>query len=565
MKKVTLALVSLAGLSLAVLALAQSSLPPAVERGQAAITPELLRAHTAFLADDLLEGRAPASRGSELAAKYIAAQYERLGLKPVGDNGTYFQNVPLVGKKVDPAAKLAVSGGGQALAFNFSDDFVPGSDSDESRVPVAGELVFVGYGIVAPEFKWDDFKGADLKGKILVMLVNDPPAPPAEPELFGGRALTYYGRWTYKYESAARQGAAGVLLIHTPESAGYSFAVVQASWSGERFSLPRAAGEPGLGVKAWISQPTAEKILSLAGHPEVSGLAALQRAAASRDFRPVPLGLKASTELQQTVRRIASPNVIGLLEGSDPRLKNEYVIYTAHHDHLGVGKPVDGDAIYNGASDNALGVAHLLAIAEAMARLPEKPKRSQVFLAVTAEEAGLLGSEYYAHHPVFAPAATAANLNMDGLKTWGPTRDVVQVGAGKSELDEVARAVARDHGLTVKPDQSPEQGFFYRSDQFNLAKVGIPALYLDNGEEIVGQPDGYGEQKEKEYRARNYHQPSDEIQPDWDWRGAEQMARFLFALGWRLADSDRDFAWYPTAEFRAARLASQKKAAAGKP
>src|SRR3990172_6356853 len=311
MKKVTLALVSLAGLSLAVLALAQSSLPPAVERGQAAITPELLRAHTAFLADDLLEGRAPASRGSELTAKYIAAQYERLGLKPVGDNGTYFQNVPLVGKKVDPAAKLAVSGGGQALAFNFSEDFVPGSDSDESRVPVAGELVFVGYGIVAPEFKWDDFKGADLKGKILVMLVNDPPAPPAEPELFGGRALTYYGRWTYKYESAARQGAAGAVLIHTPESAGYSFAVVQSSWSGEGFSLPRAAGEPSLALKAWLSQAGAEKILALAGQ----NLVALQQAAARRDFRPVSLGVKASTELAQTVRRIASPNVIGLLEG----------------------------------------------------------------------------------------------------------------------------------------------------------------------------------------------------------------------------------------------------------
>ncbi|MBI4466255.1 MAG: M28 family peptidase [Acidobacteria bacterium] len=533
----------------------------AMRRAEAAITGDLIRAHTAFLSDDLLEGRAPASRGSELAAKYIAAQYERLGLEPVGPNGTYFQNVPMVGKKVDPAAQLGVGRDGQELTFNYFDDFVAGSDLEQERVAVRGELVFVGYGVIAPEFKWDDFKGADLKGKVLLMLVNDPPATPEEPELFGGKALTYYGRWTYKYESAARQGAAGAILIHTPESAGYPFTVVQSSWSGESFSLPRKpGGDPPLELKSWISQAAAEKILGRAGQ----SLAALQQAAARRDFRPVPFGLQASTELAQTVRRIESPNIIGLLEGSDPRLKNEYLIYTAHYDHLGVGKAVNGDAIYNGASDNALGVAHLLAIAEAMGRLEPRPKRSQVFLAVTAEEAGLLGSAYYAENPVFAPAQTAANINIDGPKTWGPTRDVIQIGAGKSELDAVAERVAHARGLTTRPDEYPEQGFFYRSDQFNLAKVGIPALYIDNGEEIIGQPAGYGAKKEAEYRARDYHQPSDVIKPDWDWRGAEQMARFLFEVGWTLSNWDRDFAWYPNAEFRAARLESRRPAGTAK-
>ena len=533
--------------------------PLAVRRGEAAITPDLLYAHTAFLSDDLLEGRGPGGRGIQLASKYIASEFRRLGLKPAGENGTYFQNVPLLGRKVEPKAELHVARGSEKATFKFFDDWVPMSDSETERVRIEGDLVFVGYGIVAPEYHWDDFKGVDVKGKVLLLLVNDPPATADEPELFGGKALTYYGRWTYKFEEAARHGAAGVILIHTTESAGYPFQVVQSSWTTERFDLPRQAGdEPPLGLKSWVSQPAGEKILGLAKLQ----LSELQKAAAGRDFRPVALGAKVSTDLEQKLRRLESPNVIGVLPGRDPKGKDAYVIYTAHHDHLGIGQAKDGDNIYNGAADNALGVAGLLAIAEAMVEAGKvtPPRRSQVFLAVTAEEQGLLGSLYYARNPVFPPAQTVANINMDGLNIIGPTRDMVEVGSGKSELDEVAKSVARERGLELKPDQFPEKGFFYRSDQFNFAKVGIPALYFDNGLDVIGKPAGFGKQKAEEYTERDYHQPSDEIHSDWDWRGAEQMAEYLFAVGWRITNATRWYEWAPTAEFRAAREASRKKA-----
>jgi len=554
MRRTQLALVSLALLAGAT-ALAQAPLAPAVQQAQQVITPELLRAHTAFLADDLLEGRAPATRGGELAAKYIAAQFERLGLRPISEDGSYFQNVPMLGKKVEPTADLAVRGGGQELTFKFFDDFVPGSDLEQERVRVEGDLVFVGYGIVAPEFNWDDFKGVDVKGKVLLMLVNDPPATAEEPELFGGRALTYYGRWTYKYESAARQGAAGAILIHTTPSAGYPFKVVQSSWTGERFSLPpKPGGDPPLGLGAWVSQEAAEKILELAGQT----LPALQEAAAKRSFRPAPLGVKVSTEMTQHLRHIESPNVIGWLRGSDPQLAEQYVVYTAHYDHLGVGKEVNGDSIYNGAADNAVGVAALLALAEAFARQPAPPARSVVFIGIAAEEYGLLGSEHYAQNPVFPPAATAANINMDGLNTIGPTRDITLIGYGKSDLDELVEATAREHGMVTRPDNFPEQGYFYRSDQFNFAKVGIPAVYLDNGLDVIGQPEGWGKEKADEYVARDYHQPSDQIKPDWDWRGAKQQTELLFDIGWRVATRPAMPEWYPTAEFRAAREKSSR-------
>ncbi|MGH9777993.1 MAG: M28 family metallopeptidase [Candidatus Acidiferrales bacterium] len=529
-----------------------------IRQGEAAITPELLRAHVEFLSDDLLEGRGPGGRGIVLASNYIAAHFRRLGLKPVGDDGTYFQKVTLLGKKIEPTAELRAARGAESASFKFFDDWVPMSDVEQDRVKVEGELVFAGYGVTAPEFRWDDFKGTDVKGKVLLLVVNDPPATPEEPELFGGKALTYYGRWSYKYEEAARQGAAGAILIHTTESAGYPFQVVQSSWTTERFDLPRRPADgPPLALKAWASQDAAKKILAMAGQD----LAALQKAATSRDFKPVPLGVKISTEMEQKLRRLESPNVVGVLPGADAKGRNEYVIYTAHHDHLGICKEKDGDNICNGALDNATGVAGLLGIAEAMveAAKTKPPKRSQVFLAVTAEEQGLLGALYYARNPIFPPAQTVANINMDGLNIIGPTRDMAQVGSGKSELDQVAAAVARARGLTLKPDQFPEQGFFYRSDQFAFAQVGIPALYFDNGLEVIGKPEGYGKQKADEYVANDYHQPSDEIKPDWDWRGAEQMAEYLFAIGWEVTNSGRWYEWSPTAEFRAAREASRKK------
>jgi Zn-dependent M28 family amino/carboxypeptidase len=521
------------------------------------ITAPMLHGHTAFLADDLLEGRAPASRGGDLAAKYIAAQFARLGLEPIGPDASYFQNVPMVGRTITTPADLRVGKGDEALSFKYLDDFVPTTDSERQMATVEGELVFVGYGIVAPEYRWDDFKGVDVKGKILLGLVNDPPATAAEPELFGARALTYYGRWTYKYEEAARQGAAGAILIHTTESAGYPFQVLQASGTGEQFDLPRGPDDlPPLGLKAWITETVARKILALAGQD----FDALVAAAAARSFRPVPLELTASTNIHQGVRHIESPNVIGVLPGADPKLSDEYVIYTAHYDHLGMNPDIDGDGIFNGAADNAVGVAGLLGIAEAMVALPEGSKRTQVFAAVTAEEQGLLGSAYYARHPLVPPAQTVANINMDGLNQWGATRDIVLIGSGKSELDDLAQLVADRHQMKLLPDQFPEKGFFYRSDQFNLAKVGIPALYFDNGLDVLGQPPGYGKAKFEEYTAKDYHQPSDEIKPDWDWGGAVQMARYIFECGWLAANWEREFHWAPNAEFRAAREESLQKA-----
>ncbi|MGH9804249.1 MAG: M28 family metallopeptidase [Candidatus Acidiferrales bacterium] len=563
MKQLSIILVAaiiLAGLLATVGAGAPANAPvldAGAKKAQGAISPALLRSHTAFLSDDLFEGRGPGSRGDQLAQKYIAAQFERLGLEPAGGNGTYFQPVTLVGKKIDAPANLRVEGRGEPAEFKYFDDFVPYTGLEDSDVVVSGELVFAGYGITAPEFRWNDFKGMDMTGKILVLLVNDPPAPREEPGLFGGKAMTYYGRWTYKYEEAARQNAAGAILIHTTDSAGYPFTVVQSSWTGEQFELPRTpeAGRP-LPLRAWVTDEAAQKIFSQAG----LNLDSLKQAATRRDFQPARLGLRASTRMQQTVRRIESANVIGLLPGRDAARKDEYVIYTAHFDHLGIGKPVNGDAIYNGAADNSIGVAALLAIAEAMTQLPGGTKRSQVFAAVTAEEAGLLGSAHYARHPVFPPAQTVANINMDGLNQWGPTRDIVLVGSGKSELDQVAETVARWNKMKLLPDQFPEKGFYYRSDQFSLAKIGVPALYFDNGLEVVGKPEDYGKQKFEEYTANDYHQPSDEIKPDWDWSGAEQMARFVFQCGWLAASWEREFDWAPTSEFRAVREESLRKA-----
>jgi Zn-dependent M28 family amino/carboxypeptidase len=518
-----------------------------------AVTPETLRAHTEFLADDLLEGRAPASRGSELAATYIAAQFRRLGLEPAGEDGTYFQSVPVVGKTVTNAPRLRVFGRGRRLSFQYKNDFVGETDLEQASLAVRGELVFAGYGITAPEFDWDDFKDVNVEGKILLLLVNDPPAPDEEPELFGGKALTYYGRWTYKYEEAARQGAAGAILIHTTESAGYPWKVVQSSWTGEQFSLERGPNSPPpLPLKSWVSRETATKILGLVGET----LEELQQVATRRDFQPIPLGITVSTQLRQKVRRIASPNVAGLLRGG--ARAEQYVAYMAHYDHLGMSQAANGDTIYNGAADNAVGVAALLTIAEAFARAPQPPQRSILFLAVTAEESGLLGSAYYAQNPLLPLAQTAAVVNIDGANTIGPTRDITVVGYGKSDLDGVVEAAARALGMTVQPDQFPEQGFFYRSDQFSLAKVGVPAVYLDNGLDVIGQPEGYGKQKFDEYVVNDYHQPSDEIKADWDWSGTVQHTRLLLDIGWRVAQQRELPRWNESAEFKAARDASLK-------
>src|SRR5688572_2881514 len=388
--------------------------------------------------------------------------------------------------------------GGKSASFKWWDQYIAGSGVQaESGSIKDAEVVFVGYGIQAPEYGWDDFKDQDLKSKVLLMLNND---PDWDPNLFAGNTRLYYGRWTYKYESAARQGAAGAIIIHTTPSAGYPFQVVQTSWSGEQVELP-AQDEPRLQVKGWMTEEASKELVSFAGND----LGKLIESAKSKDFKPVPLGVSTSLAFKNTINRSNTANVYGVMQGSDPSLSSEYVIYTAHHDHLGVGEPdAEGDRIYNGAMDNASGVAQLLAIGKAFKAMPTPPKRSIMLLFVAAEEQGLLGSKYYALHPTVAPGKMAANINYDGGNIWGRAKDLVYVGKGKSSLDEVVNTVAEMQGRVVTPDQYPDRGFFYRSDQFSFAKIGVPSLYLDTGTEFIGKPADWGKQQHEEFETKHY-------------------------------------------------------------
>lgn len=516
------------------------------------INENTLRADIKYLSDDLLEGRGTGARGGELAAKYIAAQMEKLGLKGAGANGSFFQPVSLVGVKADPKTTLTVSSGGKKESYKFAEEFVAFTGAQAENVSVDADMVFVGYGIDAPEQKWNDYKGSadDYRGKMLVMLVNDPPATAAEPNLFGGRALTYYGRWTYKYEEAARRGAAGAILIHTDESAGYPWSVVRTSNGSWRFDIARGKEDktPFLKVRSWVTNDTAQRFMKLAGQD----LDELRRRAASRDFQPVKLNAKASIDLRSEVKRVEAPNVAGILEGRDPRLKDEYVIFSAHWDHLGIGEPNKrGDQIYNGAVDNASGVASVLAIAEAFTKLPpaERPRRSILFLFPTAEEQGLLGAEWYSQHPLVPLNKTAANVNLDSMNILGRTRDFVPLGAERSSLARVVQDVARELDMSVQPDPRPEQGSFYRSDHFPFAKVGVPSISLKEGMDFVGRPKGWGEQQFKAYNTANYHQPSDEYSDSWNFEGMEQEAMIAFEIGRRIADMDAMPRFNPTDEF----------------
>jgi Zn-dependent M28 family amino/carboxypeptidase len=513
-----------------------------------AIRPELIRAHVRFLASDLLEGRGPATRGDRLAQAYIAAQLEALGCEPAAPGGGWFQSFDLVGVTSRSPETLRVTRGADGIELKFSDDFVAysGVQDPEARIDDA-ELVFVGYGIVAPEFGWDDYKGADLKGKVLLMMNND---PEDDPRLFGGKTRLYYGRWTYKYEIAAQMGAAGAIIIHTTPSAGYGWQVVQTSNTGERFWLPHE-GEPQVPVRAWATEEAGRRIAQLAGQ-DLDGLRA---SAQKRDFKPVPLGVRLSLALQNEVQRKPTANVIGRLPGADAALAKEAVLYTAHHDHLGMKADAagSGDAIYNGAVDNASGVAGMLAIARAFKALPRPPKRSVLFATVAAEEQGLLGSAYLAAHPPAPAGRLAANINIDGLNTYGRTRDLTMIGLGKSSLDDYIKALAKAQGRTVVPDQFPDRGFFYRSDQFNLARIGVPAAYFDAGTDVIGKPAGWGQQQQEKYEGTDYHQPSDELRDDWDLSGAVEDLQLMFYLGVRVAGAVRMPAWKPGDEFEAAR------------
>jgi Zn-dependent M28 family amino/carboxypeptidase len=527
-----------------------------------AIDPAAVLGHVKVLASDAFEGRAPGTPGEEKTVAYLVDAFKALGLTPGNPDGTYVQKVPLVG--ITPAAApLTITGGTGAAPATLAwrDDVVAWTKrvTDEVKVD-ASEVVFVGYGVQAPEYQWDDYKGLDVAGKTLVMLVNDPPVADAttpsalDPKTFGGRAMTYYGRWTYKYEIGAKQKAAAVLIVHETGPAGYPFAVVQGK-TGEQFAfvtpgknMDRAA------IEGWITLPQAKALFARAGQD----FDRLKAQAATRAFRPVPLGLTASMTIRNTMRRVDSQNVVARLEGSDAAVKGEHVVFTAHWDHFGIGEPIAGDKIYNGAKDNATGTAALIETARAFKRLPKPPRRSILFLAVTAEEQGLLGSEYYAAQPLYPLAGTLADINMDALNVNGRTKDLVIIGLGASELDDYARAAAKEQGRTLKPDAEPEKGFYYRSDHFNFAKLGVPALTVDEGTAFVGKPAAYSEQVRAKWTGDVYHKPSDEVRADWDLSGLAEDVQLLFAVGYRVAQADRYPAWAPGNEFKAIREAQLK-------
>ncbi|MFQ5634022.1 MAG: M28 family peptidase [Gammaproteobacteria bacterium] len=519
-------------------------------RAVAAISADAILAHVRVLGADAFGGRGPASEGDRLTQQYLVEQLDALGYRPAAADGGWLQPFNVVGVDATVPETWEFSRGDLRAHFARWDDFVAASGVQaDAAVIDDAEVVFVGYGIQAPEYDWDDFKGRDLSGKVLLMLNND---PEWSPDLFEGDRRLYYGRWDYKYESAARQGAVGAIIIHTTPSAGYPWQVVQTSWTGEQFELP-AGEEARSQVEAWVTERAAGELVAMAGRD----LATLIESARSRDFEPVPLGVTTSLALSNAVNRVQTANVLGILPGSDERLADEVVILTAHHDHLGIGEPDDsGDRIYNGARDNALGVGLVLELARAYGSLPEAPRRSILALFVAAEEQGLLGSQYYAENPTFAPGRIAANMNFDGGNIWGKTRDVTYIGYGKSSLGAVADLVASRQGRVVKPDQLPDRGYYYRSDQFNFAKIGVPATYFDEGQDFVGRPAGWGREQIEAYEAVQYHQPSDEYDDSWNLDGLIQDAELAFWIGLNVANAQEMPTWMPGDEFEAARIAA---------
>jgi Zn-dependent M28 family amino/carboxypeptidase len=522
--------------------------------------------HIRSLSSDEFEGRGPGSKGEDLTIQYVQDQLRNAGLEPGNPDGTYMQSVRLVGITANPLMKFSFTGHGHSLAPKFQSDFVAWTKRMVDTSAVDADMIFAGYGVQAPEFQWDDFKGVDVRGKVLIVLINDPPVPDPQnpgqldPNTFGGKAMTYYGRWTYKFEKAAELGAAGCLIVHQTDRAGYPWEVVRNSWSAEQFDLESPdKNMKRLALEGWISQETADKLFRMAG----LDLTKLAASAATPEFRPVPLGVRAGITIHNRMRTIDSHNVIARLTGSDPKLKDSYVIYTAHWDHFGIGPEVNGDRIYHGAVDNASGTAALLEIARAYKQLKTPPRRSMLFLSVTAEEQGLLGSRYYAEHPLYPLARTAMDINMDAMNVHGRTRDIVMIGMGNSTLDETVADVARQQGRTVKPDPEPEKGSFYRSDHFSFSKEGVPAFDPDPGIDFLGKPDGWGLEERQKYTAENYHKPSDKIQSDWDMSGAIQDAQLYFLVGYRVANSDIMPEWKPGAEFKTKRDATLRSAQTG--
>jgi Zn-dependent M28 family amino/carboxypeptidase len=514
------------------------------------------------LSSDEFEGRAPGSKGEELTVKYLEDEFRKIGLQPGNTDGTFTQSLPLVGITATNTQPLTVTGRGTKTTFRWRNDVVAWTKRVTDTAAIeSSELIFAGYGVTAPEFDWNDFKDVDVRGKTIVVLVNDPQVPdPANPsaldqKLFNGKAMTYYGRWTYKFEEGARRGAAGILIVHETGPAGYPFSVVQGNLD-EKFDLVKPDKNMGrASIEGWISLGAAKKLLKQAGQD----FDALKKQALTREFRPVPLGLQASLGLKNSMRTIQSRNMLAKLEGSDARLRDEWIVYTAHWDHLGKGAAVKGDDIYNGALDNASGVAAVLEIARAFTSVEPKPKRSILFLMVGAEEQGLLGSQHYAESPVYPLAKTLASINIDGVNQWGRTADITVIGLGASDLDDYLRDAAAEQKRVLRPDPESEKGFYYRSDHFNFAKQGVPSLYTDTGIDFVGKPPEYSQQKRDEYTNNDYHAPSDQIKPDWDLTGAIDDMQLWFVVGYRVANASKFPEWKPGNEFKATRDAILKK------
>ncbi len=535
------------------IALADNSMPPDWKSLDAARILENIR----ILSSDEYEGRAPGSKGEALSTAFIVAQFKKAGLQPGNPDGTFFQPVPLVGITTAPDAQLVFEGaGGKREVLNFADDFVAWSKRMQPEIKVDGDIVFAGYGVVEPEYHWDDFKGIDVKGKFIVVLINDPQvADPSDPskldeKMFKGKAMTYYGRWTSKFEEAAAKGALGCLIVHQTAPAAYPWGVVRSSNTGEHFSLVSAdRGKSRCAVEGWITYEKAKALFALAG----KDFDAMAASASRSGFQSVDLHVKASVELHDSIRTIDSKNVVAKLEGADPARRDEYVVYTAHWDHLGIGPEVNGDKIYHGAADNASGVAGLIELGNAFAHMNPPPRRSILFLSVTAEEKGLLGSQYYAEHPLYPLAKTVADINMDVLNLLGRTRDLEVIGLGQSTLDDVTLAVATEQGRVVTPDAEPQKGYYFRSDHFNFAKVGVPALDPDPGLDYIGKPSGWGLQMREKYTSDDYHKPSDKIKTYWDLTGTVEDLRLLGEVGYRVANAKTFPAWKSGSEFKSRR------------
>jgi Zn-dependent M28 family amino/carboxypeptidase len=538
-----------------------ANLDDKLKPGLDAITPNGMLAHIKALSSDEFEGRSPGTKGEELSIKYISDQFKTIGLKPGNPDGSYAQEVPLAGIKSDPHMTFAVSGK-PPMELKYPDDFVASSARLQSEIKINNsDLVFVGYGIVAPEYGWDDYKDVDVQGKTILMLINDPPIPdPKDPskldeKMFKGKAMTYYGRWTYKYEVAAQRGAAAAVIIHETEPAAYPYSVVKSSWAKENFELDAPDKNKGaVQARSWITLDVAKKLLADCGQD----FDALKKAAITKEFRPVALNAKAKIDIKQQLRSIKSHNVIGKLEGSDPRLKDEYIIYTAHWDHLGKHPELQGDQIFNGAVDNASGDAAVMQLAAAFTKVNPLPRRSVLFMCTTAEEAGLLGARFYALHPLYPLQKTLADINIDSMNVWGKARDVEDTSFGFSTLDDMLAAAAKRQGRIAIPNSRPEKGSIYRADNFEFSKVGLPSLYIGKGEHLLSRPPD-APLRSDEFDLKDYHQVTDQVNAEWDLTGAVQDVDLLFDVGYQVANAEKFPEWKADVEFKPKRDAMMMK------